>query len=95
MICATSPITASKVRRTNAKFCEVGKMHSYGAIFLDSFAADRVGHFANVARLLPGWRDKTVAAPTDIDNEPIPITSVTQRAARCRNMDSEGGRLDT
>ena len=47
------------------------------------------------ARLLAGWRDKTVAAPTDIDNEPIPITSVTQRAAQCRNMDSEGGRLDT
>jgi hypothetical protein len=52
------------------------------------------GGFANAARLLPGWRDKTVAASTEIDDEPISITSVTQRAAQCRNMDSEGGRLD-
>ena len=52
------------------------------------------GGRANVARLLPGWRDKTVAAPTDIDNESIPITSVTQCAAQCRNMDSEVGGLD-
>jgi hypothetical protein len=28
MICATSPITASKVRRTNVKFCEVGKLQN-------------------------------------------------------------------
>jgi len=26
-----------------------------------------------------------MAAPRDIDNEPIPITSVTQRAAQCKN----------
>jgi hypothetical protein len=51
------------------------------------------GAFAD-AGLLPDWRDKTVAAPSDIDNERIPIMSVTQRAAQCRNMDSEGGRLD-
>jgi len=30
----------------------------------------------------------------DIDNEPIPITSVTQRAAQCRNVDGKVGRLD-
>ena len=45
-------------------------------------------------RALPDWRYKTIAAPRDIDNESIPITSVTQRAAQCRNMDREVGRLD-
>jgi hypothetical protein len=50
--------------------------------------------FANAARLLSDWHYKTIPAPTDIDNEPIPISSVSQRAAQCRNMDSEGGRLD-
>jgi hypothetical protein len=45
-------------------------------------------------RALPGWRYKAIAAPRDIDNESIPITSVTQRAAQCRNMDREVGRLD-
>src|SRR6266700_1822631 len=29
-----------------------------------------------------------------MDNEPVPIASVTQRAAQCRNMDGEVGRLD-
>src|SRR6476646_5392761 len=45
-------------------------------------------------RALPDWRYKTIAAPRDIDNESIPITSVTQRAAQCRYMDREVGRLD-
>jgi hypothetical protein len=45
-------------------------------------------------RALSDWRDKTIAAPRDIDNESIPIASVTQRAAQCRNMDGEVGRLD-
>src|SRR3981081_4389752 len=40
------------------------------------------------------WRNKAIAAPRDIDNEPISITSVTQRAAQCRNMDGQVGRLD-
>src|SRR6266702_1198508 len=39
-------------------------------------------------------RNKAIAAPRDIDNEPIPITSVTQPAAQCRNMDGQVGRLD-
>jgi hypothetical protein len=39
------------------------------------------------------WRNKAIAAPRDIDNEPISITSVTQRAAQCRNMDSKVCRL--
>ena len=43
---------------------------------------------------LPDWRYKTITASRDIDNESIPITSVTQRAAQCRNMDREVGRLD-
>jgi hypothetical protein len=45
-------------------------------------------------RALPDWRYKTIAAPRDIDNETTPIASVTQRAAQCRNMDREVGRLD-
>jgi hypothetical protein len=44
-------------------------------------------------RALPDWRYKAIAAPRDIDNESIPITSVTQRAAQCRNMDGQVGRL--
>jgi hypothetical protein len=43
---------------------------------------------------LPDWRYKTIAASRDIDNESTPIASVTQRAAQCRNMDREVGRLD-
>ena len=39
-------------------------------------------------------RNKAITASRDIDNEPIPIASVTQRAAHCRNMDSKVGRLD-
>jgi hypothetical protein len=38
--------------------------------------------------------DEAIAAPRDIDNEPAPIASVTQRTAQCRNMDGEVGRLD-
>jgi hypothetical protein len=45
-------------------------------------------------RVLTDWRYKTVAAPTDIDEKSIPIASVTQRAAQCRNMDSEVVRSD-
>jgi hypothetical protein len=45
-------------------------------------------------RALPDRRNKAIAAPRDIDNESIPITSVTQRAAQCRNMDGKVGRLD-
>src|SRR5215467_3778301 len=45
-------------------------------------------------RALPNWRYKTIAAPGDIDDEPIPVASVAQRAAQCRNMDREVGRLD-
>jgi hypothetical protein len=45
-------------------------------------------------RALPDWRYKAIAAPRDIDNESTPIASVAQRAAQCRNMDSEVGRLD-
>ena len=45
-------------------------------------------------RALPDWRNEAIAAPRDIDNEPIPITSVTQPAAQCRNMDGQIGRLD-
>jgi hypothetical protein len=32
-------------------------------------------------RALPDWRYKAIAAPRDIDDEPVPIMSVTQRAA--------------
>src|SRR5262249_15066379 len=42
----------------------------------------------------PDWRDKAIAASGDIDNEPIAIASVTQRAAQGRNMDREVGRPD-
>jgi hypothetical protein len=45
-------------------------------------------------RALPDWRYKAIAASGDIDNETIPITSVTQRAPQGRNMDREVGRLD-
>jgi hypothetical protein len=45
-------------------------------------------------RALPDWRYKTIAAPRDIDNESIPIASIAQRAAQCRNMHREVGRLD-
>ena len=45
-------------------------------------------------RALPNWRYKAIAAPGDIDDEPIPIASVAQRAAQCGNMDREVGRLD-
>src|SRR5262245_52541386 len=45
-------------------------------------------------RALPDWRYKAIAAPRDIDNESVPIASVTQRAAQCRNMDSKVGWLD-
>ena len=36
-------------------------------------------------RALPDWRCKTIAASRDIDNEPIPLTSVTQRACGAMN----------
>src|SRR5262249_41482056 len=38
--------------------------------------------------------DEAIAAPRDIDNEPVAIASVTQHTAQCRNMDGEVGRLD-
>jgi hypothetical protein len=37
--------------------------------------------------------DEPIAAPWNIDDEPIPITSVTERAAQCGNMYGEVGRL--
>jgi hypothetical protein len=55
------------------------------AIYDDEFHVPR----PNVTRC-----NKAIAAPRDIDNEPIPITSVTQAAAQCRNMDGEVGWLD-
>jgi hypothetical protein len=35
-----------------------------------------------------------IAAPWHIDNEPISITSVAQRATQCRDMDGEVCRVD-
>jgi hypothetical protein len=46
------------------------------------------------APVLLNWSNEVIAAPGDIDDEPIPITSVTQCAAQCRNMYGEVGRLD-
>ena len=61
---------------------------------LDAFAFPRAAsHLVLVSRYLDRG-DEYIAAPRDIDNEPIPITSVTQRAAQCRNMDGQVGRLD-
>jgi hypothetical protein len=47
-----------------------------------------------ICRSQRDWGNKAIAAPRDIDNEPIPITSVAQPAAQCRNMDGKVGRLD-
>jgi hypothetical protein len=38
--------------------------------------------------------DETVASPGNIDDEPIAVASVAQRATQCRNIDREIGRLD-
>jgi len=49
------------------------------------------------ARRVPSQRDrrnKAKAAPRDIGNEPIPIASVMQPVAQCRNMDVNVGQLD-
>jgi hypothetical protein len=40
------------------------------------------------------WGDEAVASPGNIDDEPIPVTSVAQRATQCRDKDSKIGRLD-
>jgi hypothetical protein len=43
----------------------------------------------------PGDRaNELVSPPGDIDDEPIPVASITQRAPQCRNMDGQIGRLD-
>src|SRR6476620_2486145 len=38
--------------------------------------------------------DEPIAAPWNIDDEPIALASVTQRAAQCRNMYGKVCRLD-
>jgi hypothetical protein len=42
----------------------------------------------------PDRGDEAVAAPFDVDDKPIPIASVPQRAAQRGNMDREVGGLD-
>src|SRR5215510_1465864 len=38
--------------------------------------------------------DEAVAASGDVDDEPMPVPAVTQRATQRRHMDREVGRLD-
>src|SRR5215468_1742322 len=38
--------------------------------------------------------DEAVAAPGNIDNEPISVLPVAQHATQCRDMDCQIGRLD-
>ena len=38
--------------------------------------------------------NEAVAASGDVDDEPMPVSTVTQRAAQCRHVDREVGRLD-
>jgi hypothetical protein len=40
------------------------------------------------------WRNEAVASPGNIDDEPIPVSSVAQHATQRRNMDREIRRLD-
>ena len=40
------------------------------------------------------WGDEAVASPGNIDDEPIPVLAVTQRASQSRHMDREVGGLD-
>ena len=54
------------------------------------------GRFLLTSSCIDTWIEATnlIPAPWNIDDEPIPITSVTERAARCGNMYGEVGRLD-
>ena len=38
--------------------------------------------------------DEAVASPRNIDDEPIAVSSIAQRATQCRNMNGKIGRLD-
>jgi hypothetical protein len=40
------------------------------------------------------WGDEAVASPRNIDDEPIAVPSVVERATQCRDMDGKIGRLD-
>ena len=40
------------------------------------------------------WGDEAVASPGNIDDEPIALSPVAQRATQCRDMDGKIGWLD-
>src|SRR5215471_6335655 len=50
-------------------------------------------HSVLMSRHIDGG-DKAVATSGDVDDEPMPVPAVTQRATQRRHMDREVGRLD-